>query len=352
MAYQRKNTGSSVPNFQDLVSQDLKTGSFRPVYLLAGEDSLRIEGVVEKIRKDAVGDAGSAFNFHKMYGDQIDIGRIIQQSLALPMMGNIQLIWVKNADLCLGTQEAQTAMEKYLENPVKETILILSSTKADKRTKWVKACVSKGYFFDFSPPEGEALIQWVLKAAERENLPLGRTEAEVLCDLVGSDLLGLKNEISKLALLSDQRGGKINASELSQIIMDQAELQGFDITNDLEPGKSHLVLRTWFRLAEWGKSAYEISPLMHSRIRKGALLASCREQGMSDKEIASLTGASPWGFRFLDPMIRGLGTHGIREAMKTSLNCDVKLKSSPLGPNIVIEKTIMDLCKKNTVRRR
>jgi len=351
MGYRRKNTGSSVPSFQDLVSQDLKTGNFRPVYLLAGDDSLRIEGVVEKIRKDAVGDAGSAFNFHKMYGDQIDVGRIIQQALALPMLGNIQLIWVKNAELCLGSQEAQAAMEKYIDKPVKETILIMSSTKADKRVKWVKSCVSNGYFFDFSPPEGESLIKWVLKAAEREGLPLGRHEAETLCDLVGSDLLGLKNEISKLALLSDQRGGKISSAELSRIIMDQAELQGFDITNDLEPGKSRMVLKTWFRLAEWGKSAYEISPLMHSRIRKGALLASCRDQGMSDKEIASLTGASPWGFRFLDPMIRGLGSQGIRKAMKTSLNCDVKLKSSPLSPNIIIEKTIMELCKKNTGRR-
>ncbi len=70
--------------------------------------------------------------------------------------------------------------------------------------------------------------------------------------------------------------------------MDQAELQGFDITNDLEPGKAHLVLKTWFRLAEWGKSAYEISPLMISRIRKGAMLASCRDQGLSDKEIDRL----------------------------------------------------------------
>ncbi len=352
MGYRQKNTGNSVPNFQDLVNQDLKTRNFRAVYLLAGDDLLRIEGVVEKIRKDAVGEAASIFNFHKMHGDQVDVGRIVQQALALPMLGNIQLIWVKNADLCLGTQEAQQAMENYISKPVKETILILSSSKADKRTKWVKACVANGFFFDFSPPKGESLIKWVLKAAERENLPLGRHEAEILCDLVGNDLLGLKNEISKLALLSAQGEGKIGAEELSRIIMDQAELQGFDITNDLEPGKSPVVLKTWYRLAEWGKTAYEIAPLIHSRIRKGALLASCRDQGLSDKEIATLTGSSPWGFRFLDPMIRGLGSAGIRKAMRTSLECDFKLKSSPLSPNIIMEKTIMELCKKKTVAGR
>ncbi|MCP4290756.1 MAG: DNA polymerase III subunit delta [bacterium] len=352
MGYRSNKSKSSVPSFQDLVNQDLKTGDFRPVYLLAGDDALRIEGVVEKIRKDAVGDAGSAFNFHKLHGDQIEVGRIIQQATALPMMGKVQLIWVKNADACLGKQESQQAISNYISKPFKETILVLSTSKADKRTKWVKECVANKFFFDFSPPEGEALVQWVVKAASRENLDLGRAEAETLCDLVGSDLLGLKNEISKLALLSEQKGTKLSTAELSRIIMDQAELQGFDITNDLEPGKARHVLKTWFRLAEWGKSAYEISPLMLSRIRKGALLSSCRQQGMPDKQIAALTGSSPWGFRFLDPMIKGLGTQGIRRAMCTSLHCDKKLKSSPLNPDIIIEKTIMELCRKDKSGRR
>jgi len=352
MGYSRSKSGSSVPGFQELVNQDLKTGSYRPVYLFAGDDPLRMSGVVDKIRKDTLGDAGSAFNFHTLHGDQIGVERLIQQALALPMMGSVQLIWVKNADLCLGTQDSQAALEKYLSNPVKETILVLTTSKADKRLKWVKACVSNGYFFDFSPPEGEALVQWVLKAAKREGLELGRQEAEILCDLVGNDLLGLKNEISKLALYADQSGGSLTAKELSRIIMDQAELQGFDITNDLEPGKSREVLKTWFRLAEWGKSAYEISPLMLSRIRKGAMLSVCRKQGMSDKEIASLTGSSPWGFRFLDPMIRGLGEQGISRALKTSLECDRKLKSSPISPDLIVEKTVMELCKKNPSGRR
>ena len=350
MGYRRSKSGSSVPGFQELVNQDLKTGDYRPVYLFAGDDPLRMAGVVEKMRKDTLGDAGTAFNFHTLHGDQIGVERIIQQALALPMMGKVQLIWVKNVDLCLGTQESQAAMEKYLSNPVPETILVMTSAKADKRLKWVKACVSGGFYFDFSPPEGEALLQWVKKAAEREGLSIGRQEAEILCDLVGNDLLGLKNEIAKLALYADQRGGNLSSEELSRIIMDQAELQGFDITNELEPGKSREVLKTWFRLAEWGKSAYEISPLLLSRIRKGAMLSACRGQGMSDKEIASLTGASPWGFRFLDPMIRGLGSQGITRAMRTSLDCDVKLKSSPMNPNIIIEKTIMELCKKNSRR--
>lgn len=346
MGYRKGSKGRSVATFQDLVNQDLKTGNFRCVYLLAGDDTLRMEGVVEKIRQDALGEAGSAFNYHVLHGDQVEPGRVIQQALALPMMGNRQVIWLKNADACLGTQERQAALEKYLQKPVAETILIMTCTKVDKRLKWVKTCVQGGFFFDFSPPEGEALVQWAQRMAQREGLELGRREAETLCDLVGSDLLGLKNEIAKLALLSEQKGGRLSSAELSRIIMDQAELQGFDITNDLMPGQAGKVLKTWFRLAEWGKSPYEIAPLLHSRIRKGALLSACRQQGLPDQETARLTGASPWGFRFLEPMIRGLGPRGVTEAMEASLDCDRRLKSSPLSPDLVLEQSILELCRR------
>lgn len=347
-AMKRTSTGKNL-TFQDLVNQDLKTGKHRPVYLLVGPDVLRMEGVVEKIRKDALGEAGSAFNFHLMQGDQIEIGRALQQALALPMLGDKQAIWVKNIDKCLTDQASQNGFLKYIGNPVPETILICSAEKADKRKKWVKTCVDSGFYFDFSPPAGEALVQWVLKAAGREGLPLGQEEARLLCELVGNDLLGLRNEIQKLALLSETRGQDLTATELSRIIMDQAELDGFEITANLEPGKARDVLKTWFRLAEWGRSPYELVPLLVSRIRKAHLLALGRSDGLDDREIGSLTGTNPWSFKYLEPMIRGYGRDGLREALVAVLDCDRKLKGSPLKPDIIIEKLIFDLsCTRDT----
>ena len=345
MGYSRGSKGPGVPGFQDLVDQDLKTGKFRPVYLLAGEDTLRIEGVVDKIRKDVLGESGSAFNFHVFQGDQAPVEKILQQALSLPMLGRLQVIWVKNADRCLGTQDGQGDLEKYLARPVPETILLLSADKADKRKKWVKICLESGFFFDFTPPSGEALVQWVLKAARREKLPLEPEQARILCDLVGNDLLSLKSEIDKLALLVEDRGASLTGEEFEQIIMDQAALEGYEITANLEPGKTAEVLKTWFRLSEWGRSPYEIAPLLISRVRKGAILSAGRAQNMTDKEIGALTGQNPWSFRYLEPMVRGMGRLGLGTALQSALECDRRLKGSPLKPDIIIEKLIMDLCR-------
>ena len=70
----------------------------------------------------------------------------------------------------------------------------------------MKCALDNGYFFDFTPPSGEALVSWVLKAAKKERLDLPMDAARTLCDLVGNDLLGLKSEIDKLALLQSRVG--------------------------------------------------------------------------------------------------------------------------------------------------
>jgi len=155
----RKNRGQSAPGFQELVSQDLKNKNYRPVYLLAGEDTHRMESVVERIQKDALGASGSVFNNHVLQGDQIEVGRILQQALALPMLGDRQVIWVKHIEQCLSDKESQDAMERYLLRPVPETILIMTTDRVDRRKKWVKACATAGYLFDFEPPTGDALVQ-------------------------------------------------------------------------------------------------------------------------------------------------------------------------------------------------
>jgi DNA polymerase III subunit delta len=343
MAFYKKK--SSGPTLQDLVNSDLKTGEFKGVYVFEGDDALRIGAVVDKIRKDVLGEAGSAFNYHVLHGDNVPAAKIIQQALTLPMMAGRQVIWVKNADSCLGDQASQGQMEKYLDKPVAETILILAMDKVDKRKKWAKLCVSKGYIYDFSPPEGDALIQWIIKMAKKEGLALDRQGSMMLADLVGDDLMSLKNEIDKLALVADVQGGKLDAEALSKIIMDQAQLSGFDITEHLMPGQTAKALKTWYRMSEWGKTAYEISPLLVSRVRKAAILSNGRQAGMADQEIGSLTGTNPWSFKFLTPLVKGLGPQGVRDALKTALECDVRLKSSPLKPDIIFEKAIMDLCK-------
>jgi len=341
---------TALPTPRDLWQQDLKTKNYRPVYVLAGEDTLRIEKVVETIRDDALGSA-AGFNYHVMHGDQVEMGRVLQTALTLPMLAGVQVVWVKRADALLGRAEGQEAFESYLADAPKETILILSMDRIDKRRKWAKAALAAEYVFDFSPPQGKDLVRWVVQEAKRAALPLGEDQARVLCELVGADPLALKSEIDKLSLMAEDRGGVLEPEDLERLIMDQAALEGYEITAHLEPGGAPEVLRTWFRLRDWGRSAYEIAPLVLSRVRRATVLGIGRESGMSDQDLARRTGQNPWSFRYFEPMLRGLGKDGLRDALKAAGDCDRLLKSSPLKPNIILEKTLATICARRKPQR-
>ncbi len=346
MSYTRGSSKSAVPGFQDILNQDLKGGNFRPLYILAGEDSLRKEGIIQKIRKDALGAAGS-FNDHTFDGETCDPARVYQQVLSMPMMGGRQLVVVKHADKFLDGQGSLEHFERYLENPVPESIFILLMKKADRRKTWVKKALKAGYYFELANPTGANLLQWIIKAAKRLDLDLDQEKATMLAELLGDDLLSIKNELDKIALMQEDRGRPFSGQDIRDLVMDQAELQGYEITEHLMPGAAGKMLVTWFRLAEWGRTAYEVSPVVLSRIRRGYLLEYARQEGLADSEIARLTGQNPWSFKFLGSMLNNMGSRGLATAQVTALECDRLLKSSPLDPGAVFEKSIMELCRRS-----
>jgi len=44
-------------------------------------------------------------------------------------------------------------------------------------------------------------------------------------------------------------------------------------------------------------------------------------------------------------MVRGMGVEGLARGLTTALEADRQLKGSPLKPELVIEKTILELCR-------
>ena len=137
MGYSRG--GKSGPGFQQL-RDELAREEYRPVYLLAGEDTHRMAGVSEYLKKKLLGEAGAAFNFHAYDGDEDEVGHVVQQALSYPMMCSHQLICVKRAEKLVSDAGSEIGLIKYVEKPAAETVLILMSVKVDGRKKWVKAC--------------------------------------------------------------------------------------------------------------------------------------------------------------------------------------------------------------------
>ncbi len=340
MAFRGRKSG---PDFQQLRGE-LSRGEYRPVYLLVGEDAHRMQGVVDFLRKKLLGEAGAAFNFHVFDGDDAEVGDVVQQALSYPMMCSHQVIGVKRADQLVNDGGAEIGLIKYVESPAAETVLILMCNKADGRKKWVKACKSAGYHYDFSPPRGGDLVGWVLKTARGKELVLSQDLAELLVELVGDDLTALDGEVQKLALLSSEAETPLDEAQLLQVILAQRPVDPFELVKLLGPGQGPAGMRVYHEFLAEGKSPYELAPLLIWRVKQVAQVASLRREGLGDRQLPSALGASPYAIKQAVETADRWGEAMIDRALAACARCEAAMKSSPLGADRVLERAILDIC--------
>jgi len=340
MAFKR---GQSGPDFKQLRAE-LSRAEYRPVYLLAGEDAHRMAGVVDFLKKKLLGDAGAAFNFHCYDGDDVEIGAVIQQALSYPMMCSHQVICVKRAAQMITDAGAETGLIKYLEKPAAETVMILMSNKADGRKKWVTACKSAGYLYDFSPPRGSDLVGWILRTAKDKGLSIGQDIAELLVELVGDDLTALTGEIDKLSLLAADVEVPLSEQQMLDVILAQRPIDPFELVKMMGPSQGAAGLRVYHEFLAAGKSPYELAPLLNWRVKQVAQVAALLRDGVGANQIPSVLGASPYAVRQAVTTAEKWGDVVVDRALKACARCEFDLKSSPLGPEKVLERAILEIC--------
>ena len=309
------------PDFAAL-RRELADGTIRPVYLLAGEDVLRTEGVVDWLRRTLLGDAGAAFNYHVYDGDDAGMDRVLQQALSYPMMCPRQLLWVKRAEQLLNDPAAEPALLKYLDSPTPETVLILMSEKVDGRKAWVKACKAAGCYFDMTPPSGRDLVDWTVRRARDKGLQLTRELAELLTELVGDDPAAIDGELEKVALIAADSAEKPNDAQLREVIMSQRAVDPFVLVRCLGPGHSREGLTTYHRFLGEGRSAFELAPLMIWRIKQVAQVAALRSEGQAEREIMQVLGISPFAARQALATAADWGREGVDRALEACYRCE------------------------------
>jgi DNA polymerase-3 subunit delta len=332
------------PGFRELRQQDLETGKLRPVYVLDGEDQLRIDQVVEALGKLALEPAAAAFNQHILAADEAGWSAVLQQARAYPMLAGRQLVIARHADRLPWSKEAPgvAAVTAYIKEPVESTVLVIVGEQFHGNAGWVRAAKQAGYYFHFAPPGGRDLEAWVERAARKADLDLAPDARALLCELVGSDLRGLLVEIEKLALLQAERGTAPSAAEIPELVMDQAELEVFKITDTLAAGDPAGAMQAWIRLSTWGRDVYELTPLVLWQLRQTALVATALQDGIPPDQMASETGLNPWMIRQkLLPQARRLDADGTRRLLDACLACEQAQKGRPLPPELALEQLLL-----------
>jgi DNA polymerase-3 subunit delta len=187
----------------ELIFKNIKNKEFLPIYFFHGEEAYYIDIAVKALENDVLTEDEKAFNQTVVYGKDTNYNEILALAKQYPMMGDKQLIIVKEAQDLKFNDEETKILEKYVENPVESTILVFAHKhkKVDSRKKVFKTLDKAKMLFHSESVKDYNLAKWIDDEARNLQIKLAPGISQLLADYLGNDLSRIANELNKMKLV-------------------------------------------------------------------------------------------------------------------------------------------------------
>ena len=201
-----------------------KNNPLLPVYLISGEDELKRETVIKRLRKRISTYGDLAFNSDVFAGEKATGEEIVAAANTLPFASEVRLVQVNNVDK-LRKADAE-ALISYLASPSQTTVLALIAQKLPKNTRLYKAVsgFGKDAVIDCAPFQAKDLNAAVRSMALTHGVTFTEGAAASLIDLAGTNTVTLDSEIRKLAL-AHRGDDPVNQNEVIALVARTAEIK-------------------------------------------------------------------------------------------------------------------------------
>jgi DNA polymerase III subunit delta len=320
--------------------------TFEPAYYLHGDDDFRKDDALTALIASAVDPAVRDFNVDVRRGSEID-GETLETILGTPpLMSDRRVVAVR--DVPALKKDARAALERYLEHPASDTVVVLVAPAGSKPEK---ALLDRSVSVEIAPLAGDRLGEWITR---RSAVPISPEASALLQDAIGNDLGQLAGELDKLASYVHGRGGEemIDEAAVSAVVgVTREETLGrlLDYVAARDANGALSVLP--YVLAQPKTSSVQIIMALTTQTLALAYAVAAGKRSSSDFfALLKETGAYPgraWG-EAVNAWVRAVPTwsaESLDRGIRSLLAADVAIKESRVSDDEqVLVSLILDLC--------
>lgn len=318
----------------------IQAGSLPGLILLYGPESYFIEEGLKLIR-DAVVDAGSRdFNLTQYQGRDIKPGEVVEQARTFPVFAERRLVIIKNVQEASADQ--LEGLLAYLEDPVPETVLLLTAEKIDARRKFYQILKKSGKAIEFKKIYENQLPSFVREQAKSLNVTLTGEGLKLFCKRVGTNLVEVQGELEKLAGYLGERD-IADEKDVAAIVSDTRIESIFDLTDAIGEGDISSALHLMDRLLAEGQAPLMVLAMMTRHFRQMWKVRELVAQNVPQSEFPKRVGVSPYFLKGLMQQARRFDNQQYRLVFNQLLATDLALKSSGSEPRMHLEKLVHDI---------
>jgi DNA polymerase III subunit delta len=308
------------------------------VYLIVGEEDLLRDRAVGALKETVLGEGGD-FNYDLFYGDEASGSDILTCASEMPVFAERRLVIVKTAEK-LSAREGEPLL-KYLASPMETTTLVFVSPKLDGRLKFSQALARAAVTVDCAPLRDGQLTPWLAQEAQRVGVRLEKDAVQVLKEMSGGSLSGIRRELEKLAsyVPADR---PVTAADVYLLRGMEPGASVFDVTLAIAEGHQGRALSILARNLEAGEAPLRILGSLAWQYRRLWKAKDLLQTGGREGDVARTLRMDPLTVR---AFLGQFSEEHLRRALHLFLQADAQLKGGSSGhPKMVLERLLLQLC--------
>lgn len=176
------------------LSQDLKDGTFRRVYLLFGDEPFLVASYKKRLREALTG--GDAMNYNYFEGKGPDVREIISLAETMPFFADRRLILIDGSGFFKSA--APDELVDYMERIPETACLVFCESEVDKRNRLYKKVKELGRAVEMSRQSRDELAKWTAGLLARDGRKITRATMDYFLDRTGDDMEQIRTEAEKL----------------------------------------------------------------------------------------------------------------------------------------------------------
>ena len=295
------------------IMQDLKNRNFSPFYLLMGDESYYIDSISDYIASHVLSPEECDFNQTICFGSDVTAVQVADMARRYPMMAEYQVIIVKEAQNIRSLE----ALEKYLKNPVKSTILVWchKNGKIDARKKVLGLAQSVGVVFESKKLRDYQLPDFIQNYLKPKKISIDPKSCQMIADYIGADLSRIVSELDKILIYLPEDDRRITPEVVEKEVGVSKDFNAFELRNAIvskDVFKANQIIKYFDNNPKAG-SLYSFLPLLFSFFQN-LMIVHYTPNKSSEQDIArALDLKSAWGSK---DFITGLRNYSARKTME------------------------------------
>ena len=331
MAKKKENADDNLTQ----VREDIKKGSFRPAYLLYGEEAYLVREYKKQLKTAMVGD--DQMNYAYYSGKNLNLLEIRDLAMTLPFFAERRLICFEDTGLFSGDSEGFADLVSEL--PESCHFLFVESA-VDRRSKMYKKVSSAGLCCNFARRDSRELVEWVARGFSRGGMGVTREAAQLLVDYTGEDMGALRMEMDKLLSYCIGKDG-VRREDVEALCAVRPENRIFEMIEYASRGQAKEALDLYHDLLAMREAPLGILFLLARQMNQLLTIKEMERERKSRDEIAAAMKLNPYVVQKLSAIARAFTGEQLKNSVKECVSREEAVKTGLMGDQIAVDSLLI-----------